>query len=204
MHPSNPPPEAAALRGARIAGTARGFRHPREVLWQVGRLFPPNAQVEAIVTHAEFPVPPALLWQCLMFYEDVPLQAPWLLRAFLPTPIRTDGGDKRVGKAVECTYSAGSLTKRFTVLDPPHLVRFEVLEQRLGVERCMTTVEGSYEFTATPDGTRAALTTRYRGHLRPRWLWRPFERVLAHRLHRHILDGMRDALADSRPGASDR
>jgi len=204
MHPRIPPPEAAALRGAGIAGTSRGLRHPREILWQVGRLFPENAQVEAIVTRAEFAVPPHVLWQCLMFYEDVPLRPPWLLRAFLPAPVKTDGGDKCVGKAVECTYTAGSLTKRFTALEPPHLVRFEVLEQRLGVERCMATVEGSYEFTATPDGTRAALTTRYRGHLRPRWLWRPFERLLAHRLHRHILDGMRAALAGSRLGSSDR
>lgn len=173
-------------------------------MWQVGRLFPQNSVVEAITTHAEFAQPPAVLWQCLMFYEDVPLRPPLLLRLFLPAPVKTDRSDKRVGTAVECTYTAGSLTKRFTALEPPHLVRFEVVEQRLGVERCMTTVEGSYEFEALGDGTRAALTTRYRGHLRPRWLWRPFERLLAHRLHRHILGGMQAAMMRATPPAQSR
>jgi len=114
----------------------------------------------------------------------------------LPTPVRTEGGNKEVGTVVACTYSRGGLTKRITVLDRPRLVRFEVLEQNLGIERCMTTVEGSYEFRAEGTGTRVTLTTQYRGHLRPRWLWQPLERLLAHRLHRHILDGM-----GAKPGA---
>jgi hypothetical protein len=80
--------------------------------------------------------------------------------------------------------------KRLTLLDRPRLVRFEVIEQSLGVERCITTVEGSYEIDPAGPGAEVGLTTRYRGHLRPRWLWRPFERLLAHQLHRHILDGM--------------
>ena len=67
---------------------------------------------------------------------------------FLPSPVKTQGNDKQVGTSVECTYSRGSLVKRITVLERPRLVRFEVLEQHLGVERCMTTVEGSYEFRA--------------------------------------------------------
>jgi hypothetical protein len=56
---------------------------------------------------------------------------------------------------------------------------------------------GSYEFRADGTGSRVVLATLYSGHLRPRWLWRPLERFLAHRLHRHILDGMRDALQES-------
>ena len=58
---------------------------------------------------------------------------------------------------------------------------------------------GSYEMSDHPGGSELVLTTRYRGHLRPRWLWRPLERFLAHRLHRHILDGMRAALEPSVP-----
>jgi hypothetical protein len=195
-----PPLSAASVAAPRGAAEGpRPRRHPREFLWRVGNLFPPNRSVEAVVTRMTLAAPPAALWQCLMFYEDVPTPPPLLLRTLLPAPVKTDGGEKRVGQAVECTYTAGSLTKRFTALEPPHVVRFEVLEQRLGVERCMSTVEGSYEFRAVDGGTEAALTTRYRGHLRPRWLWRPFERLLAHQLHRHILGGMRHALARTPP-----
>ncbi len=162
----------------------------KQCLWLVGHLFPPGAAIDAVTTRGRFDAPPDAVWQKLMFYEEVPQRPPLLLRMFLPSPVRTQGGGKHVGATVECGYSHGSLVKRFTVLERPRLVRFEVIEQRLGVERCVTTVEGSYEFRAVAEGCEVALTTRYRGHLRPRWLWRPLERLLAHQLHRHILSGM--------------
>lgn len=47
---------------------------------------------------------------------------------------------------------------------------------------------------STQDGTKgtgATVACTYsRGDLRPRWLWRPVEKFLAHQLHRHILGGM--------------
>ncbi len=172
--------------------------HARQFLWLVGRLFPQNRAIDAVTTTAALDAPPDVVWQQLLFYEEVRLRPPLLLRMFLPSPVKTQGGDKRVGTVVDCTYSVGGLRKRFTALEAPRLVRFEVVDQYLGVERCVTTVEGSYEFRADGRRTVAALTTKYRGHLRPRWLWRPFERVLAHQLHRHILGGMGQALR-SRP-----
>jgi hypothetical protein len=165
-------------------------RHPRELLWLVGRLFPPGLAIDAVTTSARFDAPPDDMWQRMMFYEEVPHRPPLLLRMFLPSPVKTQGAGKHVGATVECSYSRGSLLKRITALDRPRLVCFEVIEQRLGVERCVTTVEGSYEIRAADGGCEVALTTKYRGHLRPRWLWRPFERLLAHQLHRHILGGM--------------
>lgn len=181
------------------AATPRARRHPRELLWLVGHLFPTSAEIEAVTTTARFDVGPAALWQAMMFYEEVPHAPPLLLRWFLPCPVRTQGTGKHEGALVECTYSRGGLTKRITVLERPRLVRFEVLDQRLGIERCLTTVEGSYEFRPCGNGTEVALTTRYRGHLRPRALWRPLERLLAHQLHRHILGGM-GAARDAKPG----
>ena len=164
--------------------------HARECLWLVGRLFPPGRAIDAVTTVAAFEAPPEEVWKKMIFYEEVPRRPPLLLRIFLPSPKKTQGGSKRVGATVECSYSRGSLVKRFTVLEPPHLVRFDVIEQELGLERCVTTVEGSYEIRADGRGSEVALTTKYRGHLRPRWLWRHLERLLAHRLHRHILAGM--------------
>jgi hypothetical protein len=143
-----------------------------------------------VTTTAAIDARPDDAWQRMMFYEEVPRRPSLLLRTFLPTPVKTQGSGKEVGTFVECTYSRGRLLKRITVLERPRLVRFEVIEQQLGIERCMTTVEGSYAFRAAGRGTEVALTTRYRGHLRPRWLWRSLERLLAHQLHRHILAGM--------------
>ena len=168
----------------------RAGMHPREFLWLLGRLFPPGQAIDTVTTRAGFNAPPDEVWQRMMFYEEVPHRPPLLLRMFLPSPVKTEGSGKQVGTVVACTYSRGGLVKRITVLERPRLVRFEVLEQHLGVERCMTTVEGSYEFRTDGRSTEVALTTTYRGHLRPRRLWRPFERLLAHQLHHHILTGM--------------
>ena len=171
-------------------GAPRTGMHPREVLWLLGSLFPQSLAIDVVTTTAAFDAPPDEVWQKMMFYEEVPHRPPLLLRMFLPNPVKTQGGDKRVGALVECTYSRGRLVKQITVLERPRLVRFKVLEQHLGIERCMRTVEGAYEFRADGRGTEVGLTTEYHGHLRPRRLWRPLERLLAHQLHRHILAGM--------------
>jgi hypothetical protein len=137
---------------------------------------------------------PEEVWQGILFYEEVPRRPLWFLRIFLPRPIRTDGEKTRVGAIVCCTYDSGYLLKRITAFEPAHLMRFDVLEQRLGVEDCVSMSQGSYEIRATRDGSQVVLTTHYCSRLRPRRLWRPLERFLAHRLHRHILDGMRATL----------
>jgi uncharacterized protein YndB with AHSA1/START domain len=171
----------------------------RRLLGGVGRLFPRNADTEAVATVVQLAAPPDAVWRALHFYEDLPSRPLWFLRIFLPRPIRTEGAKTELGSIVRCTYDGGHLMKRITAVEPPWMVRFDVLEQDLGVEGCISLGEGSYELRATPGGTELVLTTRYRGHLRPRRLWRPFERFLGHRLHRHILDGMRAALEAAEP-----
>ena len=163
---------------------------PRQCLWVVGRLFPPNRFVDAITTTGIVDAPPNDVWLRVLFYEEVPRRPPFMLRALLPSPVRMHPQRRKLGAAVECAYTRGSIVRRITLLDKPWTVRFEVLDQRLGIERCVTAVEGVYEIRAAPRGAQVKLVTKYRGHLRPRWVWRPVERVLAHAFHRHILTGM--------------
>jgi hypothetical protein len=167
----------------------------RNLASRVGLLFPRNARSEAVETALYLNAPPEEVWQGILLYEEVPRRPLWFLRIFLPRPIRTDGEKTRVGAIVRCTYDGGHLLKRITAVEPARLVRFDVLEQRLGIEDCVSMSQGSYEIRATGDGSEVVLTTHYRSRLRPRRLWRPLERCLAHRLHRHILDGMHATLS---------
>jgi hypothetical protein len=160
-------------------------------LARVGRLFPRNSTIDAVATRARFDAPPETIWQGMLFYEEVPGRAMPLLRMFLPAPVRTQGDKTRVGAIIKCTYERGYLEKRITAAEREQCVRFDILVQQLGVEDCISMRDGSYEIRPDGSGSVVLLTTRYRGHLRPRWFWRPLERFLAHRLHRHILDGMR-------------
>jgi hypothetical protein len=150
---------------------------------------------ERVITALVLFRPPKDVWQCLMFYEDVPRRPSSLLRWVLPQPVRSEGDKQHVGSLVRCTYDRGHLVKRITRVEPPVLLRFEVLEQRLGIEHFAVACEGSYELEAAPGGTLLTLTTIYRPGARPRWVFRPLERYLCHRLHRHVLWGMRERLA---------
>jgi hypothetical protein len=168
-------------------------------LARFGRLFPRNGTIEDVATTVRFNAVTETVWQGMLFYEEVPSRPMPLLRLFLPAPVRTEGEKTRVGATIACTYDGGYLEKRITAAERARFVRFDVLVQQLGVEDCISMTGGSYEMSDHPGGSELVLTTRYRGHLRPRWLWRPLERFLAHRLHRHILDGMRAALETSVP-----
>jgi hypothetical protein len=161
---------------------------------RIGRLFPRNEAVEGIETKVFFDASIEAVWQCMLFYEEVPRRPMPLLRMFLPAPVRTQGEKTRTGAIIECTYDGGYLEKRIASSERGRFVRFDVLVQQLGIEDCISMRGGSYEFRAADGGTEVVLTTRYCGHLRPRWLWRPLEHFLAHRLHHHVLDGMRVAL----------
>ena len=159
---------------------------------------------ESVATRIHFGASPDDLWKYMMFYEEVPGRPPWLLRLFLPTPARTEGDKRVVGSLVHCAYNGGDLVKRITVAREPSVVQFEVVEQKLGIEGCIVTRSGCYEISACGDGADVALTTNYQARLRPRRLWRPLEWLLAHRLHRHILDGMSAALACANPAGASR
>jgi hypothetical protein len=154
---------------------------------------------DRVTTGFHFRTPPEAVWKSLMFYEDVPRQ-PWpLLRMFLPRPIRSEGDKRLVGSIVRCVYDRGYLIKRITVVEPARLLRFEVVEQSLGIEGSVKACWGSYQLSDVGGGTDVVLTTHYLGRLRPRFLWRPIERYLCLRLHLHILFGMRAALAAEPP-----
>lgn len=167
---------------------------PRTALTLLARTFGGRPAAAEVTTRQHFAVAPQELWQALLFYEEIKTPPPWLLRLFLPVPRSTHGAKNEPSAPVLCEYDGGWLLKRVTVVQAPTLLRFEMVEQHLGVERCAVALGGSYEIVAEEGGCEVALTTHYRSALRPRWLWRPFEVQLATALHRHILAGMRQQL----------
>jgi hypothetical protein len=107
-----------------------------------------------------------------------------------------------VGDLAKCLYDRGYLLKRVTRIDEPRHYGFEIAEQALALGGGIALTNGCYRLAALPDsGTRVAITTRYTGGRRPRWLWRPIEAGVCHAFHRHLLNAMRRALEspDRRP-----
>jgi hypothetical protein len=150
--------------------------------------------IETVTTQVHLDVNRETAWNLIMFYEEVPGRPPFPLRVFMPDPVRTEGKKTGVEARVRCIYKRGYLVKRITALDPPCLIQFEVTEHRLGIEGCATALEGSYAIRPSKDGADIVLTTRYAAYLRPRYLWKPLEKLVAGQLHRHVLAGMRSSL----------
>ncbi len=165
-------------------------KHLRAWYRLVSWLFARNAMHEAVATRVRFDASPESVWNHVMLYEEVPGRPPFLLRALLPHPVRSEGAKTLVGATVRCVYEGGEIVKRITRVAPPHFLEFEVIEQRLGIEDCVLTLGGSYEFCPSGDATDVVLTTNYQAYLRPRHLGRALEALLVRQLHRHILRGV--------------
>jgi len=157
------------------------------------RIFSGQPAAESVSTSIFFHAKPEAIWQRILSYEEVPARPSFILRTLLPVPLRTEGDKMCVGAAVRCFYGEGDLIKQIAAVEPPHLLAFEVKEQRLGIEGCVLALAGSYRIKPCGARTEIVLTTKYRAFLRPRFFWRPLEQFLAHAVHRHILGGMRDS-----------
>ena len=154
--------------------------------------FPHPVDIATVRTEMILPVADTDAWNNLMFYEEVKHEPPWLLKLSLPQPLRAEGSMSRVGDRQRCIYNKGHLTKQITQRIPRCLLAFTVIEQQLHFERDVTLLDGS--FRLQPLGlkkTRMTLTTRYRRHLRPAWMWKPLESTIVHTLHRHVMEGVR-------------
>ncbi len=148
----------------------------------------------SVQTKLDITASPEAVWKRILFYEEISATPPLLLRALIPRPLHTSGDKTTSGSTILCTYQRGHLLKRVTALEPPRLIEFEVVAQKLGIESCVTARSGSYRIRPTPRGAEVVLTTNYQSHLHPRPLFRPLERLAIHQLHRHILNGMRQAI----------
>lgn len=155
---------------------------------------------ESIATSIIVPAPVDACWNAIMFYEEVTHPPPLILRIGLAHPLAARGDCSAVGDVKTCIYNKGVITKQVTRIEPGRLLAFDVIEQRIGYERDLRLVDGSFAFQAVDDThTRITLTTRYEPLLRPRWCWRPFERFAIQTLHGHVIEGMRLKAAQADP-----
>ena len=145
----------------------QGRQGLRRLMNAVGAWFPRNYEREAVTTEIRLDASPEAVWRALRFYEEIPNRPGPFLSALLPLPVRSEGEKTKVGASIRCLYQGGHLVKRIAVSEPARLLRFDVLEQNLGIENSVTMGEGSYEIRPTEGGADVLLTTHYIGHLRP-------------------------------------
>lgn len=146
---------------------------------------------EIVRTARTIAAPTAIVFDRLVFYEEVQHEPPWLLRLALPKPQGATGRMDRVGEIRRCLYDTGHITKQVTEVQRPKRIAFTVIEQNIHFERDVALRGGDFTLTPLgPDHTQLSLTTEYEPLLSPRWLWRPMETVVIRTLHDHVLEGV--------------
>jgi len=151
-----------------------------------------DEEITSVLTPMMFAGPPGEVWNRLMFYEQIDERPPLDLRLLLPVPKGTEGRKSRVGDEARCLYHGGHLVKRVTHIDTGRHYGFEIVEQALDVAGGIRLAGGGYTLReVVGGGTEVTLSTRYASPKRPRWLWKPIDAAVCHRLHRHILGAMR-------------
>lgn len=158
----------------------------------IERLVRGEPQMRTVSTNMLIARPAGTCFESILFYEEVTHDPPWILKVGLARPIRTTGASGAVGDVKVCLYNKGRLVKRVTEVVPGRALVFDVIEQRIGYERDVRLIGGS--FVLAPEGderTRVTLSTTYRPLLGPRWVWAWGEDYAVHTLHGHVLEGMR-------------
>ena len=93
----------------------------------------PNSRLRLVSTSEDFPATPAIVWQTLLFYEEVSAAPPFFLRWLLPAPLGTAGSKSTVGSEVKCRYAGGQLLKRVSAIVEMRRFAFDVIEQNLAL-----------------------------------------------------------------------
>jgi hypothetical protein len=154
----------------------------------------PNSHLRFVSTSEDFPARPAIVWQTLLFYEEVTATPPFFLRWIFPVPLGTAGSKSSVGSEVKCRYTDGHLLKRVSAIVEMRRFAFDVIEQNLALSG-VRVLGGEYNLHAVaPARTRVTLSTRYASPHRPHWVCARLEAVLCHYFHRHLLGAMRQNL----------
>jgi hypothetical protein len=154
----------------------------------------PKSRLRLVSTSADFPATPAVVWETLLFYEEVSAPAPFFLRWLLPVPLGTAGSKSTVGSEVRCRYDGGHLLKRVSAIVEMRRFAFDVIEQNLPLHS-VRVLAGEYNLHAVaPARTRVTLSTRYASPHRPDWVYARFEAAVCHCFHRHLLGAMRQNL----------
>jgi hypothetical protein len=148
----------------------------------------------SVTTCRDFLATPGMVWNALMFYEEIADDRPFLLRRFLPTPIGSQGCKSTMGGEVKCQYVGGHLVKRVTHIVRERSYAFEIVEQNLAL-RGIRLLGGDYTLRIqSEDCTRVMLATSYVSLNRPRWAFARVEAAVCHSFHRHILSAIRSNL----------
>ena len=173
------------------------------------------SQVHPVRTEILIAAPPAVVWQHVVTFSDLPPPTEWIFRLGIAYPLRARIKGQGPGAIRHCEFSTGPFIEPIDVWDEPRLLSFSVISNPAPMEEWtpyrhihpphlegfLVSKRGQFELFPLPDGgTRLVGTTWYQHGLLPEAYWRIGSDFIIHTIHQRVLTHIR-SLAETPPSS---
>ena len=162
----------------------------------------PRAPVFRVVTSCDIDAPPQRVWQNVIAFSEIPPPTEWIFRAGVAYPIRAVIDGRGVGAVRHCVFSTGEFVEPITAWQAPRLLKFNVTSDPPPMKEWspydihpphvhdfLISFGGQFRLIPLPGGrTRLEGTTWYEHNMWPASYWRLWSDFLIHRIHRRVLE----------------
>ena len=173
-------------------------------LWLLAEVFAPMpAERDRVVTSViEIDAPPAIVWNRVLAFEELPPPSELLFRAGVSAPIGATIEGTGVGAVRRCRFTTGEFVEPITVWTPEHELGFDVLRQPDPMREVVpwpgprpphldgffATTHGQFLLEALPGGrTRLRGSTWYTLEVFPRAYWSMWSDSFIHTIHLRVM-----------------
>jgi uncharacterized membrane protein YhaH (DUF805 family) len=165
---------------------------------------PPEYAVE---TSIDIDAPRERVWSEVVAFSQMPPPTELLFRSGIAYPMRAEIDGHGVGAVRRCVFSTGAFVEPIEVWDEPQRLEFSVAAQPRALNELMpwpgadpphvtdyfVSRRGRFDLVALDGGgTRLVGTTWYTHRIWPAAYWRLYSDWLLHRIHRRVLEHIRD------------
>lgn len=166
----------------------------------------------AVVTTVEVDAPPAVVWEHVVKFSELPAPESWIFKLGVAYPVRARIEGTGVGAVRKCEFSTGPFVEPITVWDQPHRLAFDVVAQPRPMaelspyahidaphlDNFLRSERGQFLLTELPGRrTRLAGTTWYRHRIWPALYWKVWSDAIIHGIHGRVLEHVK-ALAEGK------
>ena len=155
-----------------------------------------------VVTVIEVDAPPAVVWENVVSFSELPEPDHWIFDTGIAYPLRARIEGEGVGARRYCEFSTGAFVEPITRWEAPHRLSFDVIEQPIPMEewsfyaevrpphleQSFRSVRGEFRLIELPGGgTRLEGSTWYVLDMGPAPYWKLWGDAIVHRIHERVL-----------------
>ncbi len=171
-------------------------------VWALAESYSTGTARHEVITSVEINAPPAVVWQHVIGFPDLPPPSEWYFRWGIACPERARIEGQGVGAIRYCEFSTGTFVEPITHWEPGRRLAFDVTDQPAPMvelspyrhihpphlDGYLRSNRGEFRLIALPQGrTRLEGSTWYELDMFPQTYWTLWSDFLIHRIHERVL-----------------